>query len=218
VHHEIVRHLLAVPIHEVDTPDELVAAAAAPGPGGVRHHVRRLIVETPAALADDLDEEGWTWLRQSQRREREILGEAIGLDLEIRAEGVAAIDDRDELSDEPFPRRGSLGHAALLTIRSLVQEHEPHHGNAASVTLPAGALDDAVSEVAERYGHRFKQAYRDDRALLRRDVEQLLITVDLLAVDGDGTHRLRAVAARFAPEVIEVRHPTLFEEAIDGNR
>jgi uncharacterized protein (TIGR02678 family) len=211
VRRDIVRHLLAVPIREVASPAELVRSAAEPGPGGVRHRVRRLVVETPSVLADDLDDEGWAWLRQFQRRERDIIGEATGLDVEIRAEGVAAIDDRDELSDEPFPRNGSLGHAALLTVRTLARSHAPADGARASVALPAGALEDAVAEVAARYGHRFKAVYRDDRDALTRDVEELLAAVGLLARDIDGL-RLRAVAARFAPEVVEVDRPTLFEE------
>jgi uncharacterized protein (TIGR02678 family) len=217
VRHEIVRHLLAVPIRDVDSPDALIDLAAAPGPGGVRHHVRRLLVETPAVLADDVDDDAWSWLRQSQRRERDVIADAIGLELEIRAEGVAAIDEREELTDEPFPRQGSLGHAALLTVRTLVERHAPEQPSTNAVALPAGALDAAVEHVADRYGHRFKQAYRDDRALLHREVVDLLVTVDLLRED-DGILWLRAVAARFAPEVIEVAPPRLFAENDLGNR
>ena len=122
-------------------------------------------------------------------------------------------DDRDELTDEPFPRQGSLGHAALLTIRELVQRHAPDQtGSVPSIALPAGALDGAVDDVAERYGHRFRQAYRDDRSALCRDVEQLLVVVDLLRIGADGTRHLRAVAARFAPEVTEISQPRLFQE------
>jgi uncharacterized protein (TIGR02678 family) len=218
VRHEIVRNLLAVPIRDVDSPEVLVDLAAAPGPGGVRHHARRLLVETPAVLADDLDNEAWSWLRQSQRREQDVIAEAFGLELEIRAEGVAAIDAREELTDEPFPRQGSLGHAALLTVRTLVERHAPEQPSGRAVPLPAEALDKAVEQVADRYGHRFKQAYRDDRMLLRRDVEDLLTTVELLRADGDGALWLRAVAARFAPEVVEAAQPTLFGKDDGGHR
>lgn len=40
----------------------------------------------------------------------------FGLVLEARAEGVAAIDEEGGLSEERFPKGGTLGHAALLLI------------------------------------------------------------------------------------------------------
>ena len=104
VRRELVRHLLAVPLREVENPDELVRLAAEPSlGGGARHRVRRLLVEEPAVVVGDVDEECWAWLRQSQRREAGVLGELFGLELEIRAEGVAAVDPRDELTDVAFP-------------------------------------------------------------------------------------------------------------------
>ena len=109
VRHEIVRHLLAVPIRDVNSPETLIDLAAAPGPGGVRHHVRRLLIETPAVLADDVDDDAWSWLRQSQRRERDILADAVGVELEIRAEGVAAIDEREESHRRAVPPAGQPG-------------------------------------------------------------------------------------------------------------
>lgn len=126
VRRDLVRHLLAVPLRDVEHPDELVRLAAEPGVGaGARHRVRRLLVEEPAVLADDVDDESWAWLRQSQRREARTFAELFGLELEIRAEGVAAIDPRDELTDEAFPRGGTLGHAALLAISELARRLRP---------------------------------------------------------------------------------------------
>ena len=68
--------------------------------------MRRLLVETPSVVAGDVDDESWAWLRQSQRRETTILGDAVGLDLEIRAEGVLAIDPAVEgVSSRHFANR-----------------------------------------------------------------------------------------------------------------
>jgi uncharacterized protein (TIGR02678 family) len=208
VHRDLVRHLLAVPLREVDDPDELIRLAAEPGAGGgARHRVRRLLVEEPAVLADDLDDDSWSWLRQSQRREARTLDELLGLQLEIRAEGVAAIDPRDELTDEPFPRGGTLGHAALLAASELARRLAPIDAGrddvVATVPVPRGLLDDIVAALVGEHGRRWRQdaVERPDR--LARDVEDLLADVGLLRRDPGGGLRLAAIARRYAPDVID---------------
>ncbi len=209
VRRDIVRHLLAVPLREIEQPDELVRLAAETVAGaGPRHRVRRLLVEEPVVLADDLDEESWSWLRQSQRREARAFSELFGLDLEIRAEGVAAIDPRDELTDEAFPRGGTLGHAALLAVSELARrtrpEASPRDEPASTVPVPDGLLDEVVAEAHQRHGKRWKQDYLDHPDRLARDVEDLLVAMGLLRRTGCGRLHLAAVANRYAPEVVEV--------------
>lgn len=205
VRRDVVRHLLAVPLREVEHPDELVRLAAEPGvAGGARHFVRRLLVEEPAVLVDDVDDESWDWLRQSQRREARAFAELIGLELEIRAEGVAAIDPRDELTDEAFPRGGTLGHAALLAVSDLARRLRPgalpRDEVVGTVPVPDGLLDDVLAGLLERHGPRWKQDYRDHPERLFRDVEDLLVAMGLLRRTPHGL-RLAAIAARYAPEV-----------------
>jgi uncharacterized protein (TIGR02678 family) len=207
VRRELVRHLLAVPLREVEHPDELVRLAAEPGVGtGARHRVRRLLVEEPAVLADDVDDESWAWLRQSQRREARTFADLFGLELEIRAEGVAAIDPRDELTDEAFPRGGTLGHAALLTVSELARrlrpESLPRDEVISSVALPSGLIDEVVGELLARHGRRWRNEYVDHPERLPRDVEDLLLAMGLLRRSGDGGLRLAAVASRYAPDVV----------------
>lgn len=205
VRRDLVRHLLAVPLREVEHPDELVRLAAEPGvAGGARHLVRRLLVEEPAVLVDDVDDDAWDWLRQSQRREARAFADLIGLELEIRAEGVAVIDPRDELTDEAFPRGGTLGHAALLAVSELARRLRPEaaarEAVVGTVAVPAGLLDDVVAGLLERHGSRWKQDYVDRPERLYRDVEDLLVAMGLLRRTPGGL-RLAAVANRYAPEV-----------------
>jgi uncharacterized protein (TIGR02678 family) len=209
VRRDLVRHLLAVPLREVEQPEELIRLAAEPGAGaGVRHRVRRLLVEEPAVLADDVDEESWAWLRQSQRREARTFLELFGLELEIRAEGVAAIDPRDELTDEAFPRGGTLGHASLLVVSELARRLRPDTTRrdelVTTVAVPEGMLDEVVAAVHERHGRRWKQDYLDHPGRLTHDVEDLLVRMGLLRRAGGGQLRLAAVANRYAPDVVEV--------------
>jgi len=216
VRRDLVRHLLAVPLREVEHPDELVRLSAEPGAGaGARHRVRRLLVEEPAVLADDVDEESWAWLRQSQRREARTFSELFGLELEIRAEGVAAIDPRDELTDEAFPRGGTLGHAALLVVSELASRLRPEpargDGLATTVVVPDGMLDEVTAAVHERHGRRWRQDYLDHPGRLPRDVEDLLVAMGLLRRAAGGALHLTAVANRYAPEVVEVPTPLAFD-------
>ncbi len=220
VRRDLVRHLLAVPLREVEHPDELVRLAAEPGAGGgARHRVRRLLVEEPAVLADDLDDESWAWLRQSQRREARTFAELFGVELEIRAEGVAAIDPRDELTDEAFPRGGTLGHAALLAISELAGRLGPtaaavRDDVVSTVPVPDGLLDAVVAALLDEHGPRWRQEYVDHPERLARDVEDLLVAMGLLRPDPAGGLRLAAVAKRYAPEVVVGRgddHPLRFD-------
>lgn len=213
VHRDLVRHLLAVPLREVDDPDELVRLAAEPGAGGgARHLVRRLLVEEPAVLADDLDDDSWSWLRQSQGREARAFEELLGLQLEIRAEGVAAIDPREELTDEPFPRGGTLGHAALLAVSELACRLTPadvgRDDVVATVPVPRGLLGHIVAALVGEHGRRWRRdsVERPDR--LARDVEDLLVGVGLLRREADGGLRLAAIASRYVPDLIDADHLT----------
>lgn len=206
VERELVRHLLAVPLREVDRPDVLVANAADPGHAGPRHRARRMLVEEPAVLVDDVDDETWAWLRSSQRREVDILRDAFGLELEIRAEGVAALDPRDELTDIAFPRGGACGHAALLALSELVQRLRPtdlpRDAIVGSVPVPDGLLADVVAELFAGRPSWHTQAYADRPDMLARDVEELLVDVGLLRRTS-ACLRLVSIASRYAPYVID---------------
>ena len=216
VRRDLVRHLLAVPLREIEQPDELVRLSAQPGLGsGARHRVRRLLVEEPAVLADDVDEESWAWLRQSQRREARTFAEVFGLELEIRAEGVAAIDPRDELTDEPFPRGGTLGHASLLAVSELARrlgpDSVPRDAVVSTVPVPSGMLEEVVADLLGQHRPRWRQEYVDHPERLSSDVEDLLVAMGLLRLTPEGDLRLTAVANRYAPEVVVVPLAFSFE-------
>lgn len=207
VDRELVRHLLAVPLREVDDPEALVRRAADPGPEGIRHAVRRRIVEEPVVMADELPEDQRAWLRQSQRREAQHAEELYGLRLEIRAEGIAAFDPLDELSDLAFPREATLGQAALLAVAELVRRLRPDRvPNARDGVVPAVAvgrdlLGEVVAELVDSHGRRWSKEYTERPDRLPADVEDYLVAMGLVARGPDGELSLRAVAARYAPEV-----------------
>ncbi len=211
IEHEIVRNLLAIPLRDVESAGELVQAATETDPDSIRHAVRRRIVESPVVLVDQLSESERLWLRQYQRREAQILEENFGLHLEIRLEGVMALDPQDELTDLRFPRDGTLGQAALLAVAELVERRTPDAG---SGTAPVrdGELSSVVSQLLNERAGGWSKEYVDHPDRLIADVEDLLVDMGLLERNERDALGLRAVAARFAPEHEDVTPQLALEE------
>ena len=211
IEHEIVRNILAIPLRDIESPEQLIRAATETDPDSIRHAVRRRIVESPVVLVDELSESERLWLRQYQRREAQILEENFGLRLEIRLEGVMALDPQDELTDLRFPRDGTLGQAALLAVAELVERLMPDAGSG-TAPVPDGELSSVVSRLLTARARAWSKEYVDHPERLMADVEELLVDMGLLELDERGALRLRAVAARFAPEQQVVTPQLALEE------
>jgi uncharacterized protein (TIGR02678 family) len=229
VNRDIVAHLMATPPGRAATPADFVTHAAAPGPGGSRHQVRRRLSEEPVIYVDDLTAADRAWLRREQRRDERSYLEYLGLQAELRAEGAALLDPDDSLTDIPFPSGGTVAQAALLTIGGLVERLRPAPGQlVVGVPVSAAVLDEILTELTGRHARRWAGQYVTDPALLREAVVALLISMGLMtrsaatvadtepdesvaaaerAVDArgargdapDGTLILLAAAARYAP-------------------
>ncbi|WP_377272283.1 DUF2398 family protein [Peterkaempfera sp. SMS 1(5)a] len=197
VHHGVARLLPAGPLADAADGDDLVRRAADPGPGGERTYVRRRLAENPVVLLDELTRRERGWLRTRQRREAETFADFLGLEAEIRAEGVALLDPADELSDlDPGPPGTAvLARAALLLAERLVEQLRPVPGDAVSrtaagpvigVPVPDAAIDGVLGDVADEYGARpgWPAGYLADRAALRCDVLELLHRMQLMAPAG----------------------------------
>lgn len=198
VDREIARRMVSGPIGRAASPHELIELAAVPDHGSPRHAVRRRLVETPVVYVDELTDEERDWLRHNQRREQRIFEDFLGLDAEIRAEGVALIDPRGELSDIDFPGSGTVRWAALLLLERLVQ-HLTRDGHAAAI--PDGLIDTVLGELVNRHRRAWAAEYADSPELLRHAAIDLLHRMRLIEPAEDGGWRLLAAAARYAPEV-----------------
>lgn len=229
VDRDIVAHLPATPPGRVTAPAEFVAHAAAAGPGGSRHQVRRRLCEEPVLYVDDLSAADRVWLRREQRRDERAFLDYVGLQAELRAEGAALLDPDDSLTDVSFPSGGTVAQAALLTIGVLVERLRPAAGQlVVGVPVPAAELDAILAELTGRHARRWADRYVTDTVLLREEVVVLLVSLGLMArsaptvadaepdesvaaaeravdarrVRGDapeGTLVLLAAAARYAP-------------------
>ncbi|MDH6114888.1 uncharacterized protein (TIGR02678 family) [Kitasatospora sp. MAP12-15] len=194
VNREIARSIVAGPLTQSTDGADLVLRSADPGFGGPRTYVRRRLVETPVVYLDELTEAERDWLRTRQRREAEAFSELLGLEAEIRAEGVAMIDPDDELTDLRLPGTGTVAQAALLLVDRLVRRLRPDEaGHPAvggrltiGVPIPPGLVAELLDELVEEYGRRanWQRGYLDSPALLRADALELLSRMRLVAPAG----------------------------------
>jgi uncharacterized protein (TIGR02678 family) len=120
LHSRRLSQLLSAPVPATE-PEEVAELAADVYPDTeeganrrVRHRLMRRLVEEPVLYLEELDEAERAYLT-SQRHY--LLGQVAartGLAVEVRREGLAAIDPEGRLSDLAFPSTGTLSHAALL--------------------------------------------------------------------------------------------------------
>ncbi|MDI3423090.1 TIGR02678 family protein [Streptomyces luteolus] len=195
---ELARVVVAGPLSQARDGADLVRRAADPGFGGPRTYVRRMLVETPVVHLDELTDAERDWLRTRQRREAQAFSELLGLEMEIRAEGVALIDPEEELTDLHLPGTGTVAQAALLLAERLVERLRPQApGHPATggtlvigVAAPDGLVDEVLAELIAEYGQRsnWRRGYLEDLPSLREAVLDLLARMRLMARAG----RLRA--------------------------
>ncbi|MET7391371.1 TIGR02678 family protein [Streptomyces sp. NPDC005529] len=218
VDRELARVVVAGPLAQARDGADLVRRAADPGFSGPRTYVRRMLVETPVVHLDELTDVERDWLRTRQRREAQAFSELLGLEMEIRAEGVALVDPEEELTDLQLPGTGTVAQAALLLVERLVEQlrpQEPGHPAAGGtlvigVAVPAGLVDEVLAELIVEYGQRsnWQRGYLEDLPALREAVLDLLVRMRLMARTG----RLRAegegLPEGYAEEVPEGRTVT----------
>ncbi|CAM5621663.1 TIGR02678 family protein [Streptomyces canus] len=194
VDREIARAIVAGPLTQSRDGADLVRRAADPGFGGPRTYVRRRLVETPAVHLDDLTGAEREWLRTRQRRESQAFSELLGLEAEIRAEGIALVDPDGDLTDLHLPGTGTVAQAALLLVGRLVDRLRPEDpGHPAvggrlviGVPVPDKLLPQLLDELVEEYGGRsnWQRGLVEDRDALLAAVLDLLVRMRLMAPAG----------------------------------
>jgi uncharacterized protein (TIGR02678 family) len=156
-----------------------------------RQWMRIRLVEDPVLYRDDLTPEEWAELRRRLGEEERLLDEMFGFALEVRAEGVAAVDPAGELADRRFPVTGTLGHATLLLLEHLVATAGPD-------PVPIDEVGAVLARLAEAHARGWSKEFVERPDRLTTQVVGLLCDVRLAEVDGDQLHLLPA-AARFRP-------------------
>jgi uncharacterized protein (TIGR02678 family) len=167
--------------------DELLARAERRSTG--RQWMRGRLAEDPVLYRDDLDEAEWGELRRRVGEESRIFDEMFGLTIEARAEGLAAIDGANELSDLRFPAGGTESHAALLLIEELAKSDDS--------IVPAETVVRIVTALAQVHARHWSGDLVAAPDRLARRIVSLLAGLRLVELADDGAVRLLPGAARF---------------------
>ncbi len=85
----------------------------------MRHRLSRQLLDDPALYYEDLSEEERHYLASQRGPMATRLSQATGLIPELRAEGLALVDEDGGLSDTLLPAVGTQAHATLLVAEHL---------------------------------------------------------------------------------------------------
>ncbi|WP_067964519.1 DUF2398 family protein [Nocardiopsis trehalosi] len=212
VHHEVARRVVAHPPHSTADPGDFVRGMESGDPAGDAAGevaLRRALAETAVVYRADLSRRQRERLAGHQWRAVAELGDLLGCDAEIRAEGVALImpDEAEGAHAVAFPSADPAGQAALLLVERLVARLRPDAA-ASAVPVPAGVLAAELAAVigpADGAGDRWGRAavsHVPDPDDLEVRVLRLLHRSRLLdhpdpAAAGHEGWTLRAAAARY---------------------
>ncbi len=146
----------------------------------LRHRLMRRLVEEPVVYLRDLSDAERSYLTSQRPFLIEHLAAGAGLEVEVRREGLLAIDPSGELTDLAFPSTGTLSHAALLLAEHLA-------GRARStperrLEVPRCELENVMAERVARYGHLWSKQVRDDPAGASRLLDDALERLELMGL------------------------------------
>lgn len=122
----------------------------------LRHRLSRRLLDDPVLYHDELTEEERQYLASQRGPMAARLAEAAGLAPELRAEGLALVDEHGELSDRQLPAIGTLAHATLLLAEHLaaVAREDPQRLHSLH------ELAVFVRTAADRYGRFWRKDAR----------------------------------------------------------
>ncbi len=164
----------------------------------VRSRLVRWLLDDPVMYYEDLNEEELAYLASQRGRVLREIEEGSGLVAEVRAEGMAMVDDRGDLTDAGLPEEGTDGHFALLLAEFLAR----HIRRDRSATVGYAVLQQHASAlIAEHRGH-WRKATAEPGAEVEL-VEQTMVLFEALRLvrrAEDGVRPLPAIARYAAGE------------------
>jgi uncharacterized protein (TIGR02678 family) len=130
--------------------DRLSALVAEPVPDtsdarnrAIRTHLARRLLDDPVVYTDDLDDEQLAYLTRQRARLVGAVNTLTGLEPEVRAEGIAMVDERGDATDVEVPDQGTDGHLTLLVAEELARRLRaavrPSSAGGPSAPPPSGA-------------------------------------------------------------------------------
>jgi uncharacterized protein (TIGR02678 family) len=156
----------------------------------IRHRLTRRLLEDPVVYYDELSEAELGYLTSQRTALTRRISERTGLVAEIRAEGIAMVDPRDELTDLRMPEVGTDGHVALRITEYLASREDGGSGHSTT------ELQVLVRRLAKEHQAYWRRSTRDpgaEVALVEHALERLS-ALRLIRRAGDIVHPLPALA------------------------
>ena len=204
VHRPLLAHLLARPLANLERP-ELLWEPDPDAPVQPRRDLRRKVAENPVVRRESLTDAEADALSRERRDIAHALDDLLGLTLEVRAEGVLAYDEGEELSDLKFPGQHTTRQAALLLIDAAIDSARPTAETTATLhgrEVPGLFVSwPSVRDELEQLANRNVRAWRTDAQDvdgLQRSVVELLTGVGLVQETDEGIV-LHPACARYRP-------------------
>jgi uncharacterized protein (TIGR02678 family) len=188
--------------------DRLAAITQEPVPGttdgrnrAIRQRLTRRLLDDAVLAYDDLDDAELAYLTSQRARILGAITAATGLVPEIRAEGIALLDDRGDVTDLRLPEDGTDGHLTLLLAEHLAGALRERPG----VPVPMQEVEAHTAVLAGRHASHWRKDATDpaNAPTLTADAIGRLAALDLVVVT-DGGVLPRPPIARYA-----VDEPTL---------
>jgi uncharacterized protein (TIGR02678 family) len=182
VHGRRLTQLLAAPVPPALAagPEELAAETYPATEEGanrrLRHRLMRRLVEEPVLYFADLEPAELAYLTSQRHYLSRQVAEATGMVVEVRKEGLAAIDPEERLSDLAFPSSGTVSHAALLLGEELAARARRDGGLEA---IPRRDLASLLEDLLVRYGRFWSQRYKEDPDRL---LDEALLRLELMGL------------------------------------
>jgi uncharacterized protein (TIGR02678 family) len=157
----------------------------------IRHRLTRRLLDEPVVYYDELSEAELSYLTSQRAALTRRISERTGLVPELRAEGIAMVDPRDELTDVRMPEVGTDGHVALLITEYLAARNDVDGSG-----CPTRELHGLVRRLATEHQAYWRRSTRDRGAEtgLVEDALERLVALHLIRRDGDAVHPLPALA------------------------
>ncbi len=185
----------------------------------IRTHLARRLLDDPVVYTDDLDDEQLAYLTRQRARLVGAVSTLTGLEPEVRAEGIAMVDERGDATDVEVPDQGTDGHLTLLVAEELARRLRaavrPSSAGGPSAPPPSGAtvadgrpavsptvvvataeLEAFVAECIAQHAAHWRRDVRDPGAEVRLAAEAVdrLASIGLVRRADGGVVPLAAVA------------------------
>lgn len=218
----------AVTADDLDTRMAAVTAEVAPSGDAARnrairtHLVRRLLDDAVVYYADLAPDE-LAYLTSQRHRLVTSVADATGLVPEIRAEGIAMVDDRGDATDLEVPDQGTDGHLTLLVAEYLAQRLRdqptptttstgPDTPATPVATVTTAELQGFVADCIAKHASHWRRDVCEPGAEvhLAGEVAQRLAAIGLVRVVDDGVVPRPAIARYAVAEPSLPDAPNLF--------